>query len=263
METYVNPIPNVDDVEEPNVKKIANNKQKKYTQEEVYFAFLDVLGFKQNFTDNKCDGGNLLAETYDDVFNYYFELMGAANFNLKDENYYAGQTSDSLYFYTYRVDFLLQFIKIFSHFNSYAMSQGIFFRGGIAKGLLFKKEGYQFYGDSVINAYLLESKVSQNPVVYIAENTYDELKALNNEIVLLTEEHKHRHYIKPFNTTEIDLKSLLNEKAVLALKEIEDDLVKKNIDENKKKFEYDPHNFDKYVFLQDSYDSNKKQKESE
>ena len=114
---YENPIP---DLDEENVDTAQEMESSDYTpMEEVYFAFIDVLGFKKTFDDMKISHNKKDAEKYRKVFNYYFALMNAAKFmeKGKDTGCYAGQTSDSLYFYTERTDFLMQFIKIFSHFN--------------------------------------------------------------------------------------------------------------------------------------------------
>lgn len=70
----------------------------------------------------------------------------------------------TVYIYIDRSDFLLEFMKIFSYFNLYAMSKNVFFRGGIAKGNLYKKEKYQFYGNSMIYAYFMESVISKYPI---------------------------------------------------------------------------------------------------
>lgn len=157
---YVNPEPILEDV----IREIKEEAVSDYTRmDEVYFAFIDVLGFKKTFDDIRISKEEDMADKYRDVFNYYFELMGEAKFmeRGKSTGCYAGQTSDSLYFYTDRSDFLVEFMKIFSHFNLYAMSRNVFFRGGIAKGNLYKKEKYQFYGNSVIYAYLMESVISK------------------------------------------------------------------------------------------------------
>lgn len=82
----------------------------------------------------------------------------------------------------------MNFIDIFNHFNLYAMSKNVFFRGGISQGELFKKENYQFFGDSVIGTYLLESNISKFPIITIDKNTYNDLKAikdLNNMMIIM------------------------------------------------------------------------------
>ena len=41
---------------------------------------------------------------------------------------------------------------------------------------MFIKDPYQFYGESVIYAYLLESVVSRYPIIVIDENTHEAIK---------------------------------------------------------------------------------------
>lgn len=248
---YLNPIPNIDDQAE------SSNSENEYDYKplnEVYFAFIDVLGFKKTFEDIKISNKNEIADKYRDVFNYYFELMNAATFmeQGKSTGCYAGQTSDSLYFYTERSDYLMQFIKIFSHFNLYAMSQNVFFRGGIAKGTLFKKEKYQFYGDCVIGAYLLENDISKDPIIVIDEKTHNDLCGVSEYDEIITDRYS-RHYIKPFkylyNPPILDIADSI------ILKDIDIEQIRKNIEQNKNAFEYDSKNYSKYVFLLKEFES--------
>lgn len=242
---YSNPIPQLDD--ELDVSTIESESD--YTQmNEVYFAFIDVLGFKKTFDDIKISKEKDRVDKYRDVFNYYFALMNAAKFMEKGKGTgcYAGQTSDSLYFYTERPDYLMQFIKIFSHFSLYAMTQNVFFRGGIAKGSLYKKEKYQFYGDSVIGAYLIESNISKNPIITIDEKTHIDMKNISGYSELV-DTYQNRHYIKPFEF--LNKKTILDIDESFTLKEVNGDLIESNIRENKSTFEYDSNNFSKYVFL--------------
>lgn len=254
---YKNPEPKLDDIVEEILEgKGLEEKGNDYKKsEKVYFAFIDVLGFKKTFDDIRISQKESEAEKYRDVFNYFFDLMNAAMFMKWGSNSgcYAGQTSDSLYFYTERIDYLVQFIKIFAHFNLYAMSKDVFFRGGIAKGDLYKKANYQFYGDSVIYAYLLESVVSRNPIVVVDENTNEDLKN-DKEYSKLVTEKSGRHYIKPF--------AYLNQDFTLELdrfdkKEINTKTIVKNIEKNKRLFEYDVKNYDKYNFLLEELKGNK------
>lgn len=217
---------------------------------EVYFAFIDVLGFKKTFDDMRISAEEAKAEKYRDVFNYYFELMNKAKFmeRGKSTRCYAGQTSDSLYFYTERVDFLFEFMKIFSHFNLYAMSKDVFFRGGIAKGNLYKKEKYQFYGESVIYAYLLESVISKYPIIVIDEKTNEDMKCMPEYNRMVKKDDKNgRYYIKPFEFMHEDI--MLDTDEFLK-REIDVDKIKENIESNRSLFEYDAKNYEKYVFLQ-------------
>lgn len=246
---YSNPIPSLDD----ELDSVANEYESDYIPlNEVYFAFIDVLGFKKTFDDMKISKEKDIANKYRDVFNYYFSLMNSARLMDPDKKTgcYAGQTSDSLYFYTDREDYLLQFIKIFSHFSLYAMSQNVFFRGGIAKGTLFKKEKYQFYGDSVIGAYLLESTISKNPIIVIDEQTHiDMLKIPGYSDFVETKQD--RHYIKPFGI--LDKEVALDIEEGFIFKEIDRELIENNILENRKIFEYDAKNYLKYVFLMNEF----------
>ena len=242
---YSNPIPDLEDELDISMTESESD----YIQmNEVYFAFIDVLGFKKTFDDIKISKEPDTADKYRDVFNYYFALMNAAKFMEKGKSTgcYAGQTSDSLYFYTERPDYLMQFIKIFSHFSLYAMSKNVFFRGGIAKGSLYKKEEYQFYGDSVIGAYLIESNISKNPIITIDEKTHADMLNFSGYKDLV-DVYQNRNYIKPFEF--LNKKILLDIDENFILKEIDSNQIETNIRDNKSAFEYDANNFSKYVFL--------------
>lgn len=250
---YVNPEPKLDDIE----SAMEEETESDYTRmEEVYFAFIDVLGFKKTFDDIRISKEDNMADKYRDVFNYYFKLMGEARFMEGGERTgcYAGQTSDSLYFYTDRTDFLVEFMKIFSHFNLYAMSNNVFFRGGIAKGNLYKKEKYQFYGNSVIYAYLMESVISKYPIIVIDEKTDEDMKK-NPEYSAMVDYNNGRCYIKPFEFLDKDvvLDTVNSNK-----RPIQKDKIKHNIEENRSLFEYDAKNYEKYVFLQNELEKHNK-----
>lgn len=261
MVAYKNPIPSLDDDSQKAIEKREFEPEKNdYTfKESVYFAFIDVLGFKKAFDDNRQKDDSQkedhFAEKFRDVFTYYFDLMNSANFMTIGRSLcYAGQTSDSLYFYAEREDFLIEFLKIFSHLNIYAMTKDVFFRGGIAKGNLFFKENYQFYGESVIYAYLLESEISRNPIIVIDENTYKAITSIFPDSDKLISVRGGRHYIKPFAYLEEEFALEIDQLIKKEIKrEIDKDLLYKLIKQNKSKFEYDARNYEKYVFLLDEY----------
>ena len=251
---YENPIPNLDDI----IASSTTDSEMDYKPlKEVYFAFIDVLGFKKTFDDMKISQKDDIADKYKDVFNYYFALMNASKFMSKgDKNRcYAGQTSDSLYFYTERPDYLLQFIKIFSHFSLYAMSKNVFFRGGIAKGTLYMKEMHQFYGDSVIGAYLVESNVSKRPIIVIDEKTHLDMEKVPGYKEIMDDK-QGRHYIKPFKFLNEKISLDIDEK--FELRGIDCKEIERNILENKEAFEYDPNNYSKYTFLLDEFNESNK-----
>jgi len=251
MAVYKNPVPTVDDIEKEDNEALFEADYN--IIEPIYFVFIDILGFKKTYDDNRDSKGREFADGYKAVFNYYFDLINASKLiNPEYKENYAGQTSDSLYFYTSRPDHLLEFIKIFSHLNMFAMSKDVFFRGGIAKGSLFRKEAYQFYGDSVIYAYLIESVIAKNPVIYIDKSTYEDIKKSNSEECYQFIVNKNeRNYIKPFiwfeKNNNINMESLLIDS--IELKEIDKTKIENVIDKNLEIFEYDGKNYDKYVFL--------------
>jgi hypothetical protein len=179
--------------------------------------------------------------------------MNASQFMMQKETTgcYAGQTSDSLYFYSPNTAFLIEYIKIFLHFNLYAMSKDVFFRGGISKGNLFVKDPYQFYGESVIYSYLLESVISQNPIIMIDENTYKEIEPFE-ENSLIKEDSSGRHYLNIFAPLQEKIDMGLSDDFI-NIRPIDKEKILENIKRNKKKFEYDAKNYGKYDFLLKEY----------
>lgn len=260
MAAYKNPIPSVESPENI-IKHDVKFDENEYTaKESVYFAFIDVLGFKKAFDDNRQTNNDAkddkFAEKFKEVFKYYFSLMSSANFAKTEKPLcYAGQTSDSLYFYTEREVILFEFLKIFSHFNAYAMTQDVFFRGGIAKGNLFCKQDYQFYGESVIYAYLLESEISKNPIIMIDEKTYKAMES-SLERDSLVKEKNGRYYLRPFAFLKHKFDLDIDEPSI-KVREIDQKLLQYTIEQNKSKFEYDARNYEKYVFLLNEYDEYK------
>ncbi len=219
----------------------------------MYFAFVDVLGFQQTFDEHRNDKSTKFAERYQKVFGYFSRLMNRAKFmqgNGRDESICAaGQTSDSLYFYTDRIDFLAAFVKIYSHFILYAMSQDVFFRGGISQGVLFINEPYQFYGDSVIKAFLMESTIAKLPRVAVDQKTYEELKPILGEHCFNNE--KGRYYIVPFINIKIeDIREYYDSNFTfeeIGEKQISD--IEDNIERNHSRFEFIEGTYQKYEYL--------------
>ncbi len=258
---YKNPKPKLfDDKPDISVQPVKNNKEKGSTYQEhepVYFAFLDVLGFSKTFEDNREKPSSKFAYKYRDTFQYYASLMSSLE-RFKEQNLLGtGQTSDSLYFYTDRIDLLLLLIKIFTRFNLYAMSQDVFFRGGISKGKLFIEQPHHFYGDCVIKSYLLEDKIAQLPRVMVDQATYDDLIKSGGAENLIAHE-KERHYIKPFifipNQDMVEVyPDVENELIDFCKKEWAD--IGKHIKNGIRQFEFDNNNYAKYCFLKREYDS--------
>ena len=161
----------------------------------------------------------------------------------------AGQTSDSLYFYTDRVDFLAAFVKIYSHFILYAMSQDVFFRGGISQGSLFINKPHQFYGDSVIKAFLMESTIAKLPRIAVDQKTYEELVSLLGEHCFNND--KGRCYIVPFINIKIDdIREYYDSNFAfeeIGKQQISD--IEFNIKKNHGRFEFVEGTYQKYEYL--------------
>lgn len=247
MSKYKNPVPSVDDIAE--VKQDVEERNDYDYNKKIFFAFIDVLGFKKVFDDNR-EGDKVndveFASKFREVFIYYFELMNASHL-LEKTGCYAGQTSDSLYFYSPREDWLMEYIKIFLHFNLFAMSKDVFFRGGVAEGNLFIKNPYQFYGESVIYSYLLESVISKYPIVVIDEDTYRAIENFPDTKYMVSKKNG-RYYLNILAPLKkgfsLDLKN-----GEFELKKFDVKQILENIKRNKRKFEYDAQNYAKYDFL--------------
>lgn len=247
MGTYDNPIPKLEKVNIGNniVLEVKPENASTYKHKEnAYFAFIDALGFKSNFGNEE--------DSFGDVFSYYFELMDV-NFvrdNSDRSDWYAGQTSDSLYFYTTRSDFLIKFLEIFSCFNLYAMSKNIFFRGGVAKGDIYYKETHQFYGDVVIKAYLLENNIATYPRIMIDANTYNDIKedSISQMLIDIQDEENNRYWLSPFSQLgripKLDIKNF-----DLIYRPPNEKNIELTIENNLKLYEYEEKTYKKYIFL--------------
>ena len=252
---YKNPIPVLADNAFADRRNMRSSPQAEgYPKHEnIYFAFIDVLGFKQTFDENRENPKSPFAKGYEIVFKYFGQLLNNSNI-VQAEFSFAGQTSDSLYFYTDRIDFLGEFVKIYLHFSLYSMSQKIFFRGGIAKGNLYVNLPHQFYGDCVIKAYLLEEKIAKFPRIALDRETYTSLLEINGMREMLQEDKKNgRFYVKtfvPISKPELAAITNLEEDQIHSI--IPKDVLK-HIKDGKKQFEFDEHNYPKYHFLEQEF----------
>lgn len=245
---YKNPVPTLTNA---SVGRPGEVMEDYPMHEDVYFAFIDVLGFKQVFDENREDPKKRFATKYESIFKYYSQLMRDAKFASSGISK-AGQTSDSLYFYTDRIDFMAEFIKVYLHFSQYSMSQNVFFRGGVAKGCLFVNEPHQFYGDSVIKAYLLEEKISKFPRIAFDRETFEALSGIPEIKNILVEEKKSgRFYLTPF--TKISKTELANITGldISQIQSIDRKEIVRYIGKGKSQFEFDERNYPKYQFLAD------------
>lgn len=223
--------------------KIEDNLNIYQTNKNTYFVFIDVLGFKETYNFPKSKN------RFEKVFSTYLRFMDEAEFNIEGANTYYGQTSDSLYFYTTEIQKLIGFIKFFSYFNCIAMQNNVFFRGGIAKGELKTKNPYQFLGDSVIKAYLLESEIAKNPRIAIDKKSYEELKR-NKDILehIQVDKKNERYYLKLF-VKNLKLATIFSSE--VDLEDIDYDTIKRNINKCMKTNEFNDSIYRKYNFIND------------
>lgn len=226
---------------------------------DVFFAFIDVLGFKKAFEEKAIISSYIESEketsvqapAYDKVFELFFDLINNSNFynSSKARDRYAGQTSDTIYFYTRHPNILLDFLKIFSYLNLFAMSLGIFFRGGVSHGSLYVNQPHQFYGDSVINAYQFESDIAKNPILLIDDFTTKEitkLKECPSNFIIGTG--NKRNCLNPFAFWSCNYKLGSLVQNIEAI-DIRPERIERILNEKKTKHEYDARNYDKYIFL--------------
>ena len=107
---YKNPVPGLPEdmpsIKEKQEHSISQNGYPMHNN--IYFAFIDVLGFQQTFDEHRKDPTKQFAKDYEDVFSYFGKLLQHARFMQHGHApiSQAGQTSDSLYFYTDRPDYL-------------------------------------------------------------------------------------------------------------------------------------------------------------
>jgi hypothetical protein len=242
----------------PSTLQGLKSESDKYLHSEnVFFVFIDILGFKDDYLNAKADK---IKKKFSDFFEHYFEML--AHSKIIDDytpfEGYAGQTSDSLFFYTYRIDYLIEYLKFYTYFSLYAMQNEIFLRGGVAKETLVTSQKYQFFGPSVINAYLLESEISKYPVVTIDKTTFDEIiKVISSDtsaLLINSDKAKKRYYLQPFYylAQQRCLSSTSFEESFA--EEINKEKINRVLCKQLTTYEYNDKIYPKYVFLKNEFD---------
>lgn len=242
-------------LKEKNGEKNNYNNTKK-----VYFAFLDVLGFSELFSNKETR--DIWANKYQKIFTKYFEIMDSSTAicsAIKAKNSYCGQTSDSLYFYTEEPLVMCEFIRLYAYFSLWAMENDVFFRGGISKGELYLQSEYQYFGDCVINAYCLESGISKYPIVSIDTLAYtgleETLTSPEYDFLVKSNPKTDRSYINPFAYLDEVVDFGFDGSNIIRFED-----VYKLICNNMKKYEYNEKTYSKYLFLKKELDEIKKGK---
>lgn len=117
---------------------------------------------------------------------------------------------------------------------------------------MFVKQPHQFYGESVIYSYLLESVISRFPIIVIDENTYAAIKDYPKTDLLAKKDKNDRYYLNIFAPLQSEFFMEFRDETFTSQK-IDMDQVLKNIIQNRKKFKYDANNYEKYGFLIEEY----------
>ena len=82
-------------------------------------------------------------------------------------------------------------------------------------------------------------------IIQLIEKRGDRINARH----ILLKPKAERYYLKPFAGLEINVKTFIDERSTINIHDISIETIQKNIYDNKKLFEYDAKNFEKYVFL--------------
>jgi len=138
-----------------------------------YCAFLDVLCFSERLRTSYQDG------SADTLLEDFHQILAKSIAQIKED------TDESmLYFKSFTDNVVLahpqfsdemesEFGFILWAINEYQFQmalKGFFIRGGLALDQLFMDEN-SVYGEALLKAYALESKVAVNPVVVLCDNT--------------------------------------------------------------------------------------------
>lgn len=132
-------------------------------QDYVYFAYLDILGYKESLSRDK----NLSALDFKEKL-----LEASLIFNsINSAQYHHREISDSIFIHSSSsslVDFLSTIKNIFNHY----LSCNLLLRGGVSYGRHFENSSIT-YSLALTDAYLLESQHAIFPRVLIQESVVD------------------------------------------------------------------------------------------
>lgn len=266
-----------DNVESKDFEKVEEIQKDSHEYKEfpnMYFVFIDVLGFKKTIDEHRdamyrekdktCSGE--FEEKYKNIFCKYFDFVDILGKEISNDAFYTGQISDSLFFYTSNIGVLSQYIDILLNFLLYAMSEGVFLRGGITKGRLYVDRNHknQYYGDCVAYAYLLESSVAKYPRIMVDTQTYQDLSEAYEKVskdefqkranIFKTKADKNvgRQWLNNFYCLE-NQSIYLRDKQNRELKDLCLE-INKSIDLNIEKKEFENSTYEKYISIKKEFD---------
>ncbi|MFQ2892448.1 hypothetical protein ACK3YL_02745 [Aeromonas caviae] len=147
-------------------------------QDYVYFAYLDILGYKESLSRDKNQSS----------LGFKDKLIEASNvFNsINSAHYHHREISDSIFIHSSSsglVDFLSTIKEIYNHY----LKSNLLLRGGISYGRHFESNSIT-YSLALTDAYLLESQHAIFPRVVIQNSVIDAVtnRADNGDTVPLT-----------------------------------------------------------------------------
>lgn len=139
-----------------------------------YCAFLDVLGFSErmraSYKNNKT--ANKLLRQFHSIFDGQIKRLKS---EVDDSLLYFKSFSDNVLLAHPRFseDMESEFGFILWSISRYQFEmalQGFFIRGGLSVGPLFVDEN-SVYGEALLEAYEIESKIAVNPIIVLCKNT--------------------------------------------------------------------------------------------
>lgn len=138
-----------------------------------YCAFLDVLGFSERIRSSRKDKTeDKLLQEFHAIFDKRINLLKS---EVNNSLIYFKSFSDNVLLAhpSFSQDMESEFGFILWSISEYQFEmalQGFFIRGGLSVGPLFVDDN-SVYGEALIDAYELESKVAVNPIVVLCKNT--------------------------------------------------------------------------------------------
>lgn len=159
--------------------------------ENYYFAFLDVLGFKEkvkDFENENQDSSELVKFYTNDCRDYIKRLL-----KLNDKEHIQFQIfSDSIILYCkvdldiYKPKKLSNLLIAIAKIQNFMSSRGFWLRGGLSKGKLYIDEKTNvLLGSALIKAYELEDKYAVTPRVILDLDFYSIYGGRNNFVEVI------------------------------------------------------------------------------
>lgn len=150
-----------------------DEEQERYMHKmtESYVAFIDILGFK-----------NMVLEDIEQVVLTLRQIKGFCTYHYKLDANRRGEDGDELEGMPYVTMFsdsviitvsadiwwLHDFVELIADLQFFLLTQGVLVRGGIDIGEVYHDKNYIF-GNGVVRAYMIESKISKYPRIVISD----------------------------------------------------------------------------------------------